>query len=342
MRYNAEFEFAIFLILIVICNCFNNNLVGRNFFLHGSKNGLARSRQYWEPYVVSHIKYTFKKSLNGDNSPKLLNYGDMVMSLNIQIADVDIPVYDGPLSTFEDIESGLSVEDLGLDVMVGESTILNAGRGLFVALSEDIDEITLPKGTPICGYSKGYFSPITLGTRAVAYGFDSPNRGVFYNKELVSLYDVIMKKLPSNITNDPTFSISDVLEGHFVLWNETSKDITIYPDQNYTNRYFIPDETVSTTPGYFGMFANDIAYDENVDGDQYRQRAYEKNIMQIVWRVEFDHKIRKIVPVWPVVIINRDLKFTNYLPMEVGLTYTWKYWEAARILANNENPTVAS
>lgn len=43
--------------------------------------------------------------------------------------------------------SGISVSDIGLDIMLGESTIENAGKGLFIALSDGIDEILLPRGS---------------------------------------------------------------------------------------------------------------------------------------------------------------------------------------------------
>ena len=36
----------------------------------------------------------------------------------------------------------------------------------------------------------------------------------------------------------------------------------------------------------------------------------------------------RLVPSWPVVILKRDVRFTNHDPMEVGIQYGYRYWGA--------------
>jgi hypothetical protein len=248
-----------------------------------------------------------------------------------------LPCYHGPIGSFDDIECGLSIEDIGLDVMIGPSSIPAAGKGLFVALSEDIDEASLERGTAICGYSRGAFYDESIGTKAVAFAFDSLHRGIFFNKKLVSLYDVIMKELPSLDDEHRPNDISDVIEGHVVLYNNNTQDVVIYPDEDYKGgRYFIPDEDHVWSAGYFGMYANDLAYDPNITEDDYQTQSQQKNILRIVWRMDYNQTKKQLVPVWPIVILDRDIVFRNTEPMEIGLSYTWKYWEAARLLAAAE------
>lgn len=41
------------------------------------------------------------------------------------------------------------------------------------------------------------------------------------------------------------------------------------------------------------------------------------------------------------VMLNRDLRLTNRDPMEVGTTYSWRYWLAARMLAEQRQSHLA-
>jgi hypothetical protein len=77
-----------------------------------------------------------------------------------------------------------------------------------------------------------------------------------------------------------------------------------------------------------GIYANDLAYNPDITEKEYLKTRYTKNILQLIWRL--DVKDDTLYPTYPVVIVNQDLKFTNYLPMEVGLTYSFRYWLAAR------------
>jgi len=65
-----------------------------------------------------------------------------------------ITTYNGPTKSMDDMEAGCTIEDLSLKILVGNSTVCN-GRGLFISIDDDVEEVTIPKGTAICGYSKG-------------------------------------------------------------------------------------------------------------------------------------------------------------------------------------------
>ena len=231
--------------------------------------------------------------------------------------------YDGPTSDFSFMEAGCVIEDLGIEVLVGESTVPGAGRGLFVALQEGVQEVTLPRGTPICGYSKGNFTSEGEGDKTVAYAFQSIYTGVIYNKQIISL-----KKLIQSMINS-TDDISGIIDGHSVLFDNESQDLSITPTEDYRNRYFIPFELREWSPASFGTQANDLAYHAHIENfDDYIQSSVEHNLLHIVWRMDFiDGKFK---PTWPVVIVNRDVRFTNAIPMEVGIHYSWNYWSAYR------------
>jgi hypothetical protein len=52
--------------------------------------------------------------------------------------------YNGPKSTFESMITGCTLEEFGINVMVGPSKTI--GNGLYISLSDDVDEATLPAG----------------------------------------------------------------------------------------------------------------------------------------------------------------------------------------------------
>lgn len=235
--------------------------------------------------------------------------------------------YQGPYSDFSLMEAGCVIEDLGLEILVGESTQPNGGRGLFIALQEGCSEVTLPRGTPICGYSRGTFTDQGQGDKTVAFAFYSTKTGVIYDKKLMSLLKVI------NYVTNSTDDLSRVIDGHQLYFDEEEADIGIMPLEEYPNRYFIPDETTDWNPSRYGMYANDLGYNEDINtAEAYIANSVKNNILQIVWRVHLEDGVFK--PTWPVVILSQDVRFTNDLPMEVGIQYSWRYWLAAMQLAD--------
>ena len=81
------------------------------------------------------------------------NYGILTSLYNRKSNDF-ITTYNGPTKSMDDMEAGCTIEDLSLKILVGNSTVCN-GRGLFISIDDDVEEVTIPKGTAICGYSKG-------------------------------------------------------------------------------------------------------------------------------------------------------------------------------------------
>lgn len=88
-------------------------------------------------------------------------------------------------------------------------------------------------------------------------------------------------------------------------------------------------------PRYFGMFANDMAY-EGLDTtlESYVEASVNRNILQIVWRLELQNNV--LTPTWPVVVLSKDVLFTNKEPMECGMHYSWRYWLAFREHSEDE------
>ena len=260
------------------------------------------------------------------------------------------PAYLGPKSHFEDMLSGCSIEDLGLQVMVGPSKICD-GLGLFVALGEDVESALLLRGTPVCGYSKGTMVPLATGTFTVAYVYVGMQNGVIFQKRLMPLVEAV--GLAADMTN--TQDLRNLVAGHELLWDADDEEIIIKPTDDYDCRYFIPDDplsvkattTASTTTteatgegavwtvGNMGMYANDCAYSPSATEQSYRATSPAKNVLQIVWRLDLNEQ-GQLAPTWPVVVLLRDALFTNVEPMEVGLQYSWRYWDAQRILDAEE------
>jgi hypothetical protein len=231
--------------------------------------------------------------------------------------------YVGPLSVFEFMEAGCAIEDLGIQVMVGESSLVDSGRGLFVAILEDADEVILPKGTPICGYSKGYFTCEAYGDKAVSFQFDSVYTGCIFEKKLMPLIDAI-----GMVCAPGSKSIVSTVLGHRLDYIQSSDELKIIPDESFLQSVFIPHEDKDSPewgPGRLGMYANDLAFFPGIDKRAYEETSAQKNALQLVWRLANENGV--LVPTWPVVLTLRDLKLTNYDPMEIGIQYGWGYWE---------------
>eukprot|EP00597_Dinobryon_sp_UTEXLB2267_P009178 CAMPEP_0170085188 /NCGR_PEP_ID=MMETSP0019_2-20121128/20140_1 /TAXON_ID=98059 /ORGANISM="Dinobryon sp., Strain UTEXLB2267" /LENGTH=271 /DNA_ID=CAMNT_0010301537 /DNA_START=84 /DNA_END=899 /DNA_ORIENTATION=+ len=246
----------------------------------------------------------------------------------------DVITYDGPLSCMDDMTAGCAIENLGISVLVGPSKVMAKagieGMGVYIALNDDVTESKLPSGAVICGYSRGTFSNSSIGDKTVAFAFCNTEVLIFLNKKLVSLKDAIQSL---SVTNNENFDLLYSVYGHFV--SEVEGKLTIFPDENFDDdRYFIPFslEQNSTAIINMGMMANDLAYSNDIENEsEYLEQSKHKNVLTLVWRMELiDQKM--LVPTWPVVILNRDLRFVNKEPMELGIQYSWRYWMASRAL----------
>lgn len=243
-----------------------------------------------------------------------------------------LPPYEGPVVSMEEMESGWSLEELGINVMVGPSAS-GLGRGLFLNLQSEVGETFLPQGTVLCGYSKGHFQGSAEGDKTVAYQFTDIRIPVVYDKRFMHLYEAI-EEISNTTTN---IDLSSLVAGHKITFHtleDGNQEMRIAPDvqQNDTLHYFIPYDTTSSsnlTILNAGMMANDLAFHVNQTKNEleYDSRA-EKNVLLLVWRMVFDGQ--RLQPSWPVVATNTDVLLLNEEPMEVGIHYSWRYWNAMK------------
>jgi hypothetical protein len=234
--------------------------------------------------------------------------------------------YDGPISLVDVMEAGWGLEEFGINLMVGPS-VYGEGRGLFMSLEEGVEKVTLPQGSILCGYSRGSFFNVANGDKTVGYQFCDPLSWVLYEKKLMHVYDAIQQ------ISEKVSDLNHAVAGHLVqilAENNGQSIITIQPnisDQKF-KFYFVPDDAKEITIMNAAMFANDLAYHSDITEEEYEAAAKIKNILTLVWRVEFDGC--RLQPSWPVVVTNKDVELTNELPMEVGIEYSWRYWDAVR------------
>lgn len=243
-------------------------------------------------------------------------------------SDAEIPLlspYEGPLGTLDSMETGFSLEELGLELMVGKSKV-GEGRGLFISVAEDVEEAILPQGTVLCGYSKGTFAKEAADDKTVGFLLGDLNTVVIFNKQLLPLVEVIEANGPQ------VQNLTTIVQGHLLFKNESEpyNKIKLMPDPNHGgNYYFIPSTSEGIGITNIGMYANDLAYNSAVNNEkEYRESSDSKNILMLVWRLELDNQMLR--PTWPVVMLKQDVFLTNHEPMEIGIQYSWNYWEAAR------------
>ena len=117
----------------------------------------------------------------------------------------DIEPYIGPIASLDDMEGGITISELALNVFAGPSLVA-PGRGLFLGIYEEppqgnseeeedgiVEEIVIPQGTPLCGYARGHFSDREEGDKSVGFLFrgDVEETAVFYERQLMSIGDAI-------------------------------------------------------------------------------------------------------------------------------------------------------
>lgn len=233
------------------------------------------------------------------------------------------PPYAGPLSSLDDMEVGFSLEELGINAMVGPATC-GHGRGLFLNVQEDVEQSLLPTGTVICGYGKGTFHAASIGDKTVAYRFMRLTTPVIFDKQIMYLYEALYS------VTDKVTDFAHAVAGHYLEVDEMdSSNVTIHADaSNGYKHYFVPDPSGDQLSIVnLGKMANDLAYDASCaqTKEQYEANA-RNNAVLLVWRMELQGG--QLVPSWPVLATGRDLLLTNKQPMEVGAHYSWSYWEA--------------
>jgi hypothetical protein len=231
---------------------------------------------------------------------------------------------------------GIVVGELALQVLVGPSQV-GSGLGLYVCIDDyddenAIEEVIIPQGTPFCGYARGYFTDEAAGDKSVGFQFEegsTEDKSVFYNKKLVSLGDAIRSVIQER--NEDTILSSAWTPG--ILWAHLVKmennEIYVKPNTDFKSRIFIPEiDDNPFTATSLGVYANDLAFDPDLNEKEYSDASSSNNILQLVWRLSIEENGDNLVPTWPVVIAKTDCRFLNSVPMEVGLQYGYKYWKA--------------
>lgn len=281
-----------------------------------------------------------------------------VMSKRTSISNsVDNEVYCGPILPTEiDIIAEATLSELGLDLAVAPSVTVPSQLGLYTRLAEGIESVTIPSMTLLCGYAKrGTFqrNAIVDGGKTVGFLFNSADTAVFLDRQLLSISDAL--QYAAKIYN------SCGLFGHDlqIIMNDdsdnTCKDdggsivMKITPirheflDDEQSRRYFVPDmvsrvlnnEEINVKEFViqnFGQYSNDLAWDVKnppQGQDEYKIRSIACNLLQLVWRLEYNDTKKCLMPSWPVTIFARDATFHNNAQfMEIGTSYGWNYWDA--------------
>jgi hypothetical protein len=247
----------------------------------------------------------------------------------------DIEPYIGPSGSISDMVGGLLVGELALQVLVGPSQVAS-GLGLYLCIDDydkenAIEEIIIPQGTPFCGYARGYFTDEATGDKSVGFQFEegsAEDKAVFFNKELVSLGDVIRGIIQERNTQLSSTWTPGILWGHLI--KIVNDEIYVKSDTDFKSRIFIPeiDKDNPFAATSLGVYANDLAFDPDSNEEGYDEASSRNNILQLVWRLSIEENGNALVPTWPVVIAKVDCRFLNSVPMEVGLQYGYKYWKA--------------
>ncbi len=259
----------------------------------------------------------------------------------LSLTSEDIEPYVGPIGSIADMEGGIAITELCLNVMTGPSLVAG-GRGLFLCIYDDnrddsdedeaIAEIIIPQGTPLCGYARGFFSDQQEGDKSVGFLFakdSAEDTAVFYNQKLVTLADALWSVYEERGLQDSE-EANDILFGHHIRFDTEKGQIDLQHDEEFLSRIFIPEiegeNQFSATS--LGVYANDLAYDPASDKDHYLDQSEKNNVLALVWRLAIDDKTGMLVPSWPVVIARKDVRLLNTVPMEVGLQYGYSYWDA--------------
>jgi len=283
-------------------------------------------------------KSVIVSAFSSHRNPSFLSIFDRT-TLPCSSSNEDIEPYVGPVSSIVDMEGGIAVGDLSLNVLAGPSLVA-PGRGLFLCIHDDVDEdlneegaieeIIIPQGTPLCGYARGYFTDEQKGDKSVGFLFNenSVTTSVFYQQRLMTLGDAICT-VYEEMRAEGSAS-SNILFGHHVEVNADLSDVRIKADKDFLSRIFVPEESEDNpfAATSLGVNANDLAYDPDSNEEQYFENSERNNILQLVWRLAKDEKTESLVPTWPVVVTRKDVRFLNTLPMEVGLQYGFNYWDA--------------
>ena len=241
----------------------------------------------------------------------------------------------GVVCSIELVESGLVLEVA--DSLLGDG----AGRGLFIRTMEDVDSVTLPAGTAVCGYATGSMeaSADSEGGKTVRFALREPQTSVFFEKELHTVASCLSptRRDEAGAAAAPVESIA----GHRVTRGAAGGEVeAIEADAAWEGaRFFVPSEAQGSLGILnIGQFANDLAAvlpsraaPPAADGlDAYAEASAGQNVLVLIQRLERSaERPSELVPSRPVTALSRAVTFTNTAPMELGCEYGETYWRNA-------------
>lgn len=263
---------------------------------------------------------------------------DLIQS-QLSAQSVPCDVYSGPIlepDATQAMTAALQLAELGIDVAVGKSVVSPGQLGLFVRCSDNVDSVSLPECTLLCGYAKpGTFLSKDVGDKTVGFTLANSRTAVFFERQLMEIGDAL-ELAASEFGNGACG-----LAGHELSMNEDNV-VSIRPVEGF-DRYFCPDLVNSdyvdgdVTVQNFGQFCNDLAWDmmsPPTSLEEYTNRSAKNNCVQLIWRLEYDEASQSLVPSWPVSVLSKDVNLENQEFMELGTRYGWGYWQATVELEN--------
>jgi hypothetical protein len=243
----------------------------------------------------------------------------------------------GPIVSFDEMDNIFDLDELGVSLMVGNSSFCS-GKGVFISLLDrSFSEARFYQGSMLCGYSRGEFGSTIQGDKSVGYLLTNLNSSVIYDKEFQDLSDIVRDEFGGNLT--PTITkaenFSNFIAGHRLYAGSSPDELLIFPSEenhirNYS--YFIPHpvtEMKEVSIRNVGMYANDLAFNQSdpaMDETSYLARSNQNNSLMMIWRME---KVNgRLIPTWPIVLFKKNIIVRNHEPIEIGMEYSWGYWSA--------------
>lgn len=119
-------------------------------------------------------------------------------------------------------------DHVDIRVTIGQSP-KGFGRGLFLSILSEVENVTLPGGSLICDYGKGEFkigrnsmeSLHLQSNKAVAYSIHDLGIGIVFEEKFMPLLAAldIMEQRNNNAGSSNKFQIIDAVLGHTIIFN---------------------------------------------------------------------------------------------------------------------------
>jgi hypothetical protein len=203
-----------------------------------------------------------------NKQPLLFSRPPQPSSLRLFSSNTEIEYFTGPtiLNGDAEIRCSLELQELGLVLSVTESSVAGAAGtlGLFVRISDDVDQATLPALTLLAGYAKGTFYEKDQGDKTVGFSLFSMDAPVFFNRQLMTIQEAMACCC--------TLEQQEVrVAGHDVYYDEEEDKIVILPTSSSSGeplpfcRYFVPNDDDEMNVTNFGQYCNDRAFQIGMD-----------------------------------------------------------------------------